>query len=294
MKILVAEDEDGIAMTYELALRARGHEVIVTTNGRLCVEEYESRISKSESFDAVILDYRMPLMDGYEAAKRILKVNPNQRIIFASAFGRETLENLVKNGGIIAEILQKPFDLDILVDTVEDTYIYSRLQALKVNIGDLKAWKPNHQELSSLLDALLRLKDPGSVFSQLLGEEGRHKPKDERAARGEDKDSRVITAIVEDALGYLGTEWLSIFFYHLDHLGVQKQQIASNPEKFIEALDKLLGSAASMVKLQILNSIESNQDIVSQSRHVIDFKRKLAEVACFPSSADVGVSSGGG
>lgn len=304
MKILVAEDEEGIALTYELALRARGHEVTITTNGKLCVDGYESRSSKSESFDVVILDYRMPLMDGYEAAKRILKVNPAQRIIFASAFAKETLEGLIKNNGIIAEILQKPFDLDILVDTVEDSYIYSRLQALKVNVGDLKAWNPGHQELSDLLDALLRLKDPSTVFSRILHEEMRGNENEDLAGEKAgshgagrhghgNKDSRVITAIVEDALGYLGSEWLSIFFYHLDHLGVQKQQIANNPEKFIEALDKLLGNASAMVKLHILKSIESNQDVVGQSDYVTNFKKKLTEVACNPPSADAGTSSGG-
>lgn len=301
MKILVAEDEEGIAMTYELALRARGHEVTLATNGKLCLEEYQSRnTSGSALFDVVILDYRMPIMDGYETAKRILKINPNQRIIFASAFGRETLENMIKNVGIVAEILQKPFDLDVLVDSVEDQYIYSKLQTLKINVGDLKSWNPTHQQLTDLYDALLKLRDPKMVFSELLHESDEIPKKANTAPHGEqrqkgdeNKECRVITAIVEDALGYLGPEWLSIFFFHLDHLGVRREKIADSPDQFVEALEKLLGSASSMVRLQIVKAIELNQDVVGQTDTILRFKNKLAEVACLPSTAD-GSGSGGG
>jgi CheY-like chemotaxis protein len=241
-------------------------------------------------------------MDGYETAKRILKVNPNQRIIFASAFGRETLESTIKNVGIVAEILQKPFDLDVLVDSVEDQFIYSKLQALKINVGDLKSWNPTHQQLTDLYDALLKLRDPKKVFSELLHESDAipKKEKADIASHGEqrqkgdeNRECRVITAILEDALGYLGPEWLSIFFFHLDHLGVRRENIADSPDQFVKALEKLLGSASSMVRLQIVKAIELNQDVVGQSDTILRFKKKLSEVACLPSTAD-GSGSGGG
>jgi len=305
LKILVAEDEEGIALTYELALRARGHEVTVTTNGKQCLEEYVSRNSTdSTPFDVVILDYRMPIMNGYEAAKEILKIDSNQRIIFASAFGRETVESLIKNAGIIAEVLQKPFDLDVLIESVEDQYIYSKLQELKINVGDLKTWNPNHEQLMALYDALLRLRDPKAVFSGLLREaiiEGGRKKVDveqslsyERPQKKgeENKEARVIAAIVEDALGYLGPEWLSIFFFHLDHLGVRRENIADSPEQFIGALDKLLGSASALVKLQIAKSIEMNQDAIGRSKALAEFKKKLVETKTIPPRADRGNISG--
>ena len=49
-----------------------------------------------QPFDAVILDYKMQDMDGIEVANEILEINPQQRIIFASAYIKETLLDSVK------------------------------------------------------------------------------------------------------------------------------------------------------------------------------------------------------
>ena len=46
-----------------------------------------------QPFEAVILDYRMPQMNGMEVTKEILAVNPHQRIIFASAYIQETVNH---------------------------------------------------------------------------------------------------------------------------------------------------------------------------------------------------------
>lgn len=305
MKILIAEDEEGIALTYELSLRARGHEVTITTNGKHCVQEYESHLrSQSQHsdfyFDVVILDYRMPEMDGYEAAKIILKLNPDQRIIFASAYGKEILEEMIRKAGIIAEILQKPFELDTLTDTVEDFFIYSQLQSLKVNVGDLKTWNPSHQQISYLLDALLRLRDPRTMFAKLNPQGVGAKDQDDsigstRTTRaqvpksgGIADDSKVIAGIIEEALRYLGPDWLSIFFYHLASLGVQKQEIADKPEQFVEALDKVLGSASGLVRMQILKAIESNQELFGTSSTIAKFKAKITEMSCVTFSNNIG------
>lgn len=104
MKILIAEDED-IALVYEMALETRMHEVAVTFNGEECLKTYHDkfyymkfptspcRYSTSISpFDVLLLDYKLPDMNGMEVAKEILAVNPHQRIIFASAYVKETLQ----------------------------------------------------------------------------------------------------------------------------------------------------------------------------------------------------------
>jgi CheY-like chemotaxis protein len=166
MKILIAEDEPAIAMQYELALKDRKHDVVVTNDGEQCLEAFYSEMEKSEParthkmkppFDAVILDYRMPKKDGMEVAKEILAIEPKQRVLFASAYVLETLVDSVKNLQQVVELIQKPFELDPFVDLIEDKGIYSELETLNVNAKEIKDLNPTHQQVQDLLEGLKKL-----------------------------------------------------------------------------------------------------------------------------------------
>ena len=85
-------------------------------------------------FDVVVLDYKMPGKDGMEVAKEILTINPGQRIIFASAYVKETLENSVKELKRVVELLQKPFEIQAFIDTIEDKQVYEELKKIMINI----------------------------------------------------------------------------------------------------------------------------------------------------------------
>jgi len=181
MRILIAEDEENILRQYRIVLEARGHEVVATRNGQQCIEEYVKHVEKNENehgrsgvppFDAVILDYRMPKMDGMDVAKHILKVRSKQRIIFASAFVKETLIESIIELDQIVELLQKPFEIDVLVETVEDKTIFQQLEKLNVDIVHLKDWNPTHAQVRDLLDGLLKLRKPGFHFQTIVAPQG--------------------------------------------------------------------------------------------------------------------------
>jgi DNA-binding response OmpR family regulator len=169
MKILIAEDEPDIAMQYELALKDRRHDVIITHDGEQCLEAFYQELEKHEPassnhkvmrrppFDAVILDYRMPKKDGMEVAKEILAIEPKQRILFASAYVLETLVDSVKTLQQVVELIQKPFELDPFVDLIEDKGIYSELEKLNVNAKEIKDLNPTHQQVQDLLEGLKKL-----------------------------------------------------------------------------------------------------------------------------------------
>src|SRR5881397_3078463 len=143
MKILIAEDESDILMQYELALRDRNHDVVVTHDGEQCLDEFYKELEHQESsrkskisrppFDAVILDYRMPKKDGMEVAKQILAIEPKQRILFASAYVLEMLVDSIQHLHQVVELIQKPFELDPFMDLVEDIGTYASLETLNVN-----------------------------------------------------------------------------------------------------------------------------------------------------------------
>jgi CheY-like chemotaxis protein len=172
LKILVAEDEQDIALLYKRALEDRKHQVLITTNGEDCLKTYHEvcqsiRFDSQQScynisaginnlpFDVVILDCKMPCINGIEVAKEILAVNPHQRIIFASAYVKDTVIDSIKNlKQVTIESIQKPFEIQKLIDLLEDKRIYEELQKLNVDIDIVKAVNPTHEQIVDLLERL--------------------------------------------------------------------------------------------------------------------------------------------
>ena len=197
MQILIAEDDLDISALYKRALEKRKHSVVLTYTGEACLENYldafhntksprrdypevttkitkvlssstsnesNSRYNSSSKetaplnlYDVVILDYKMPGMNGMDVAKEILGVNPHQRIIFASAYVRETLQESVKQLKQVVELMQKPFSLSQLVDAVEDKEVYEELKSLDVDVIRIRAAEPSHQVVIDLLERLKKI-----------------------------------------------------------------------------------------------------------------------------------------
>jgi DNA-binding response OmpR family regulator len=167
MKILIAEDDSDTASSYKRALEERNHEVMLTDNGEDCLKIYHEHLENVkyktsatehiQPFDAVILDYKIPKINGMEVAKEILAINQHQRIIFASAYVKETLEDSIKHLKQVVELMQKPFGPDALIDTIEDKEIYSELQQLNINIDYVKAANFRHEQLKDILESLRKV-----------------------------------------------------------------------------------------------------------------------------------------
>ena len=168
MRILIAEDDSDISESYKDALEARNHIVMLAENGEECLEIYYKELKREQTeiengerrgtpFDAVILDYMMPRKDGMQVAKEILEINPKQRIIFASAYVEETLEDTVKQLKQVVELMQKPFGADALVNTIEDKEIYEGLKQIMLNLKQIKDANPSPKQLKSLLESLKKI-----------------------------------------------------------------------------------------------------------------------------------------
>ena len=168
MKILIAEDYSDTAMAYKYSLYDRGHKVTITSDGEECLKVYHDELHRVTlhsdptehilPFDVVLLDYRMPKMDGLEVAKEIFAVNPHQRIVFASAYLRDTLLESVEKLNRLVEVLNKPFGKQELIDTVEDKSIYLELQNMDIDIDLLKKADLRHEQLKDTLDLLRKIK----------------------------------------------------------------------------------------------------------------------------------------
>jgi CheY-like chemotaxis protein len=194
MQVLIAEDDLDIATLYKRALEKRKHDVTITSNGEECLKKYLDTlhhmtfgvslptlsmprmpatrmdpalsstgstafrsVNKSAPYDVVILDYSMPSINGMEVAKEILAINSHQRVIFASAYVKETLEHSIKQLKQVVELIQKPFELSKLVDTIEDKEVYEDLRTLNIDVDLVKAANPTHEQIIDLLERLKRI-----------------------------------------------------------------------------------------------------------------------------------------
>jgi CheY-like chemotaxis protein len=170
MKILIAEDEHDIAMQYKISLENRKHQVVLTMDGDACIKAYREALREPKSgktathgkfpFDLVVLDHRMPKKDGVDVAKEILKINPNQRILFASAYSRETLVSDLKELNRAMAVIQKPFRISALVSTVEDEEIPAELEKINAKVHALKDSQPPDDELSVMVKKLSKIQRP--------------------------------------------------------------------------------------------------------------------------------------
>jgi two-component system cell cycle response regulator CpdR len=129
MKILVAEDSPSVALVYKKTLEKRGHMVIITENGLKCLFQYTDDFKirgddkkKTSLYDLVILDHKMPRMQGTEVAKEIIDMNPKQRILFVTGHVKDMMKGVRKIGERI-ELMQKPFPVAAMVHQVEGVKI---------------------------------------------------------------------------------------------------------------------------------------------------------------------------
>jgi DNA-binding response OmpR family regulator len=114
-RILVAEDEKDIRDLITFLLQFAGHTVIPAINGE---EAYER--ARVEIPDLILLDVRMPKMNGYDACLKIKSDTSIQHIpvVFLSAKGQESEVTAGLEAGAV-EYLLKPFSPDQLSEKVD-------------------------------------------------------------------------------------------------------------------------------------------------------------------------------
>ena len=131
LNILIAEDEEDIAEQYKMGFEDRGHKVTITYNGVECINVYRrARQTLNEEdqiiYDAVIIDHNMPLKNGATLAEEIREINPEQTIVFATAYGNQLITGLDSFEDV--DILAKPLSIKNLIRLVEERF-YNKVLA---------------------------------------------------------------------------------------------------------------------------------------------------------------------
>jgi len=128
-QVLVADDEDAIRHLVDFMLEKAGFDVCAAADGKAALEMV------NEDFSVVLLDLRMPVMDGMETLKVIRERHPDLPVLIMSAHGdvRDAVRAM-KLGAF--DYIQKPFEADELLGLVRQA---SRMKATFDQNRTLKA-----------------------------------------------------------------------------------------------------------------------------------------------------------
>ena len=113
-RVLIVDDESDVNLTIKMALEENGFKVDSFTDPLLALENFKG---ESGLYDILILDIRMPNMNGFELYREIKKIDNKVKICFLTAgemdydkFGKEIFPVLEKNC-----FIQKPIQNETLI-----------------------------------------------------------------------------------------------------------------------------------------------------------------------------------
>ncbi len=112
-RILVVDDEEALRTVLSNELASAGYEVNTAADGDEAIATVQNK-----KFDLVLLDIKMPKVDGFEVLKFIKKSSPALKVIMLTGFA--DLKNAIESKKHGAEdFVSKPYDLVDLLTTIE-------------------------------------------------------------------------------------------------------------------------------------------------------------------------------
>ena len=136
-RILVADDEDSLRWVLEKGLRQAGYDVVAVKDGTAALKAFEA-----EPFDLVLLDVRMPGVDGLTALGRLREIQADAYVVVMTAHGTmDTAIQAMQRGAY--DYLAKPFDIDEVLLLTERALTARRLtqEVTRLKSGLQEVWE---------------------------------------------------------------------------------------------------------------------------------------------------------
>ena len=188
-RILIIDDEENIRRVTRLTLQAAGYEIGEAADGERGLAAFDD----GSSWDAVLLDQRMPGMDGLETLRHIKNRQPEARVIMSTAYASiELAVDAMKLGA--TDFVRKPMTPEIVRNAVAAAL--SKQQRVR------EATTPSKTEVAA--EPLIQIITMNG-FTILDSEDARHEPNERRfvVKSPTGSEHEVLVQIDEDAVGYV-------------------------------------------------------------------------------------------
>jgi DNA-binding response OmpR family regulator len=112
--ILIVDDDEDLTNLYETFLKFDGYKVDAFTDPIDAISSF-----KKDVYDLVLLELKMPKMNGVELSQELQNIDPDLSFRFITAASKEYVENLkIENPGIEENIIYKPLWLNEIRTTI--------------------------------------------------------------------------------------------------------------------------------------------------------------------------------
>ncbi len=112
--VLIIDDDRAVMMAFRGILERVGYRVLTADDGGEGTEIFQDQ---HDEIDLVIMDWRMPGLDGHHWIKPMLQIDPRANIIFCTAYELDEFA-LRELGSNVITMLKKPVSPEKLVDVV--------------------------------------------------------------------------------------------------------------------------------------------------------------------------------
>jgi DNA-binding NtrC family response regulator len=112
-KILIVDDDRNLRRTMSLILRHRGYITETVENGAEAID-----CVREQSFDIILMDIRMPVLNGVQALKEIKAIRPETVVFMMTAYAVEDMiQDALQQGA--SGVLYKPIEVEQVITLVE-------------------------------------------------------------------------------------------------------------------------------------------------------------------------------
>lgn len=115
LSVLIVDDHPGMCSTLKDILESEEHKVVTASSGKAAIS-----ICKNQRFDVILMDIRMPDLNGVETYLRIKNYTEGTRVFMMSAYSVDKLKEEALNEGAIA-FLQKPLDIEKTLKLIQQS-----------------------------------------------------------------------------------------------------------------------------------------------------------------------------
>jgi len=188
-RILIIDDEENIRRVTRLTLQAAGYEVGEAADGERGLEAF----GNGSTWDAVLLDQRMPGMDGLETLRQIKERKPDARVIMSTAYASiELAVDAMKLGA--TDFVRKPMTPEILRNAM--TAALSK----ELPVSETTAAASREEAREPLIQVITM-----NGFTILKSEGARQEPNERRflVKSPSGSEHEVLVQIDEEAVGYV-------------------------------------------------------------------------------------------